>query len=166
SDLGHAEPFEHYLMVGWREGRNPCALLATRYYWSQLGNIEPKPEPITHYRTEGGAKGIKPHPLFDGDWFASAYPDERSLTPLERYYEAGWEPSVAPSPVFDTARYIRHRTDLAPRRPTPLEDYILHGSKIGITPNALFSSSFYKQENPDVVAADHEPYQHYCEYGW
>jgi len=45
-----ADPFEHYLLWGWREGRNPSAAFDTRFYVRRYMDPGQDENPLLHYR--------------------------------------------------------------------------------------------------------------------
>src|ERR1700719_2316657 len=95
---------DHYLEVGWREGRNPSTAFDTRYY------LEANPDvrafgicPLLHYVQYGAVEGRLPSPppqqgwmakaaaAFDADYYRDTYPDIPAGTDLlQHYLQIGW----------------------------------------------------------------------------
>lgn len=61
---GKADPFDHYLDYGWREGRRPTPLFDTAWYLRTNRKVaEAKLEPFYHYLTSGRADGLRGNPV-------------------------------------------------------------------------------------------------------
>ena len=113
---GGADPFQHFMQHGWKEGRNPSAEFVTLYYRDKhLGGAAINP--LTHYVTEGRLAGKDAHPpgedayldvqmqvvlpLFDTSGrFAEI--DAPNAEALRRYLRGGWQDSL-PFRLEDTA---------------------------------------------------------------
>lgn len=66
------DPIRHYLIAGWKEGRNPSADFNTRYYLNQNKDVaDNKMNPLIHYIRYGRTEGRQP-----------AKPAEESLSPI------------------------------------------------------------------------------------
>lgn len=70
-------PLVHYVLHGWREGRDPHPLFANDWYLAQnpdvlaAGNINP----LDHYLLHGWREGRRPNPLFNPRSYLARYPD-------------------------------------------------------------------------------------------
>jgi hypothetical protein len=51
------DPFEHYLLWGFKEGRNPSARFNTRFYIQRYLNNDPSENPLVHYLRHRGTVG-------------------------------------------------------------------------------------------------------------
>lgn len=57
------DPFEHYLLTGWHEGRDPSAVFSTRYYLEQHPDVRASGiNPLVHYVVRGRIEGRRAHP--------------------------------------------------------------------------------------------------------
>lgn len=57
------DPFEHYLLTGWHEGRDPSAVFSTRYYLEQHPDVRASGiNPLLHYVVRGRIEGRRAHP--------------------------------------------------------------------------------------------------------
>jgi GT2 family glycosyltransferase len=58
-------PLQHYLRVGWREGRNPHPLFDTRYYLESSPSVaKADVNPLEHYVRYGWREGLRPCAAF------------------------------------------------------------------------------------------------------
>jgi glycosyltransferase involved in cell wall biosynthesis len=81
------DPVEHYLVQGFREGRNPSAGFDTRFYRLRYLRGQPDTVPLLHYLAHRGQPGVH----------ARCPPDEASIGgELRRFAAAG--------PAFETLR--------------------------------------------------------------
>jgi len=59
-------PLEHFVMFGWREGRDPGPFFSVQYYLGANPDVvESNLNPLTHYLTWGWREGRPPRPDFD-----------------------------------------------------------------------------------------------------
>ncbi|PZO05382.1 MAG: hypothetical protein DCF28_03830 [Alphaproteobacteria bacterium] len=67
------DPFQHFLMHGVAEARNPNRVFDTRWYLSAYPEANRQGlNPLAHYITEGAALGHDPHPFFTTEDIAVA----------------------------------------------------------------------------------------------
>jgi glycosyltransferase involved in cell wall biosynthesis len=105
-----AELLEHYLTVGWRENRDPCAWFSTAHYLARNADIrESGLNPFVHFVTHGRAEG-------------RASGSYRTKKLLEAY-----EPTIsAIVPAFNHAPFLRQRIEsIAAQDRPPTEIVIL-----------------------------------------
>jgi hypothetical protein len=74
------DPLEHYLLFGWREGRDPCPDFSTDTYLAAFPEVAAaEVNPFVHYLTNGRPRALPPeHPL------GFRYEVIENLVPLER----------------------------------------------------------------------------------
>lgn len=115
-----ADPYEHFMTHGWREGRNPSPRFNTLYYRDKyLDGAEVNP--LQHYLETGRFAGNSAIPISEGiflaiqrqvvaDLFEANYYSTQSgpvaEDPLTHYLSKGWRKSIAPSPTFDPTQYL------------------------------------------------------------
>jgi hypothetical protein len=120
-------------------------------------------DPVVHYLARGGAKGHRPHVLFDRQWWREATGRDGHADAFVDYLTAPerWTLSVSPyltvRPVPETARLSRHASPLGLSQAS--------GGREGLEPTALFDADFYARHNPDVVAAGLDPLLHFISNG-
>ena len=70
-------PLAHYVLHGWREGRNPHPLFANDWYLAQNPDVTADGgiSPLDHYLHHGWREGRWPNPLFDPRAYLDRYPD-------------------------------------------------------------------------------------------
>jgi hypothetical protein len=60
------DPLEHFIAIGWREGRDPGPLFSVRTYLEANPDVaEANINPLTHYLAHGWREGRLPRPDFD-----------------------------------------------------------------------------------------------------
>jgi FkbM family methyltransferase len=88
---------------------------------------------LEHYMRHGAAEGRRPNALFDGHWYAAAYPDVASTTvnPLVHYLLAGAREGRDPGPRFSTSYYLASNPDVLAAGTNPLAHYLTNGREEG-----------------------------------
>lgn len=146
---GRLDPIRHYVLFGWREGRDPSAVFSTNKYLTNNPNVaNADVNPLWHYHAVGKNSGCKAYPsdlwadrrqvgkfaadvgaAFDPEYYRSVYPDiaENDINPLEHYVLAGWREGRDPSPEFSTLYYLAKYEDVAESGENPLWHYVLKG---------------------------------------
>lgn len=166
-EAARANPSEHFLEVGWAEGRNPCSLFDTNWYFEKYPDVVAAGlNPLVHYLARGATEARAPHPLFDTRWYLDQNEDVRAagLNPLFHYLSGGWQEARNPNPLFDVRWYAQ--THAIAEGVEPLGHYIEKGASIGLRPAALFDGKWYMEQNADVAAAKLNPLAHYLGQGW
>lgn len=95
------DPWEHYVTVGVKEGRNPNPLFDTAWYLQQNPDAAQEGiNPLLHYLTRGAARGANPGPEFDGDWYVATNADVAAsgMNPLLHYLDHGRAEGRPPKP--------------------------------------------------------------------
>ncbi len=177
------DPYQHYVLHGWHEGRNPDAWFDTRYYLLQNADVaQAGCDPLQHFAQHGWREGRAPSLLFDMNAYLSANPDVASadVDPLQHYIEFGRTEGrlaflpgagTTPDPLVDPAYYDRQLgATLVPAgagsAAAAAYSYAHGGWSRGLDPNAWFDTAFYLSRNPDVAAAHINPLRHYEAFGW
>lgn len=77
------------------------------------------------------AEEIEASPLFNADWYVTAYPDVQAsgLKPAVHYHKYGWKMGRDPSPSFSTLGYLEIHPDVNNKKINPLLHYVLYGNK-------------------------------------
>jgi glycosyltransferase involved in cell wall biosynthesis len=153
------DPFEHYMRVGWREGRNPSPCFSTNYYLMHSEDVvEAGANPFVHWVLRGigekrasseanavalamelssGLEGLAPFDVerirtcFDEAHYLEQYPKlrESDVDPFEHYMRVGWREGRDPSPYFSTNYYLRHQKDIAAADVNPFVHWVLYGKE-------------------------------------
>ncbi|MEL7217670.1 MAG: glycosyltransferase, partial [Pseudomonadota bacterium] len=86
-------PLAHYVLHGWREGRDPHPLFANDWYLSENPDVadEGNLNPLDHYLRYGWREGRRPNPLFDPRSYLDRYSDveEGEFEPLSHFIMHG-----------------------------------------------------------------------------
>jgi hypothetical protein len=84
-------------------------------------------DPATHYLAVGAARGLKPHLLFEPDWYLARRP-ATVKNPLLDYITTGAGLRLDPSPYFHTAYYLGRSGRPLGNGLTPLGDFTSRGA--------------------------------------
>lgn len=141
--------YEHYVTVGWRQGKNPSAGFDTEAYLAQNPEVRSAGIcPLIHYVSEGItherngpaypeqlAARRRSEKYFDPNYYVTKYPDvlAAGVNPLNHYLEIGWREGRNPSDSFDTRYYLETYKDVQDMDICPLVHYALTGASEGRT---------------------------------
>jgi glycosyltransferase involved in cell wall biosynthesis len=154
---------EHYLSVGWAEGRQPNHLFHTEWYFAQNPEVEASgTDPLTHYLEIGWRNGRSPHPLFEQDYYLQQNPDIATLNaaPLLHYLQEGWREKRRTHPLFDPVWYRRAAN--LPENADALKHYLTEReSSQRLSTHLLFDGEWYCRKYPASVRSDPVPL---CDY--
>ena len=170
------DPYQDYMTVGWKEGRNPNPWFNTEYYLNQNPDVAAAGvNPLTHYETNGWKEGRDPSILFSTNQYLAANSDVKAagLDPLLHYVEFGQyegRPIYAatphavgtPDPLVNYAYYYAQHPDVAAEGIDASISYHTVGWQNGWNPDP----NYYLTQNPDVKAAGVDPLAHFENYGW
>lgn len=148
SDVRRAavDPLHHFLVAGWREGRDPCADFSTDFYLSAHKDIrDAGVNPFVHYLTEGYREG------------------------RDTRISDGWVPTSAVralvSTEFDPSYYLQCNPDVRSAGEDPLDHFLYFGWREFRDPASWFSCAYYLQANEDVANSGLNPFYHYLAAG-
>ena len=181
-----ADPYQHYAMYGWREGRNPDAYFDTRYYLTMNPDVAAAGiDPLMAFEQNGWQRGRDPSLLFSVRGYENNYPDVAmaQVDPLVHYVQHGQaEGRVASLVGFDGAigaadplvnpAYLDRQLGarLIPAgvvgQAQAAELYDALGRQRGLNPDAYFDTNYYLTQNPDVKAAGFDPLTHFETHGF
>ena len=152
------DPFEHYLLYGAREGRDPAPWFDTTAYAAQHLAAAPAENPLLHARRHRPAAAPPPpaelpeaicdiallaaSDLFDVAWYAEQYPDS-GADPLASFCTTGWRAGHAPNRYFDPAWYLAGNPEVAAAGLNPILHYIATGEAEGRSPCEYFDLPWY-----------------------
>jgi glycosyltransferase involved in cell wall biosynthesis len=184
-----ADPVEHYLRHGWREGRDPRPDFSTSGYLQ--ANEQARDNPLLHYLRHGGTKVPSSEWQYaadyhlassdagvDRDWYLRTYPEvaTASIDPVEHYLRYGWRERRDPRPDFSTSGYLEANKQA---EGNPLIHYLRHGgTKVPslewqfaadyelASSDAGVDRAWYLKTYPEVATAGVDPVEHYLRYGW
>ena len=177
------DPYQHYLLYGWKEGRNPDPFFDTNYYLAHNADVRAAGvNPLAHFEAFGWKEGRDPSLVFSDQQYLAAYPDVKAagVDPLLHYLVAGQAEgrtaflsggAAAADPLV-SAGYLDPQlgATLVPvgvgAAQQAASAYHGGGWLSGENPDAWFDTAYYLAHNPDVAAAHVDPLLHYENFGW
>jgi hypothetical protein len=168
------DPAEHYLALGWQEGRWPNTAFDPVFYKAQFPTILIG-DPLLHYLEHGEPKGIRPIAWFDPAWYRIAHGVADGLSALAHYVRHRLGGYVSPNPDFDARFYVAEYPDVLAAGMDPFEHYLTSGRAEGRLPrderdilraSGLIDTNYYYINGPDVHQAGLDPVDHYASDGW
>lgn len=137
------DPFWHYRMQGWQEGRDPAPWFSTKAYLDANADVRRgKVEPFFHFLAQG---------RYEGREIVAS----RHARPY--YIGVGWAPPSWGHPAFGVASG-EHRAGAAP--------IVIPKASADAAVASAFDPTFYQAMNPDVVASGMDPLKHFLDTGW
>jgi len=110
------DPLSHYVLHGWREGRNPSALFDVRYYLENYPDVRNAGiDPLWHYMEHGRVERRNPNALFDVGYYLDSNPDvaESGMDPLEHYLRFGIVEGRTPCKYYNEMAHDKNDVKLA-----------------------------------------------------
>ena len=128
----------HYLQRGGWEGRDPGPYFHASAYLHANPDAAAGVNPLLHFlgRYKDGDEAIeliRKSPLFDPDFYLSAYPDlaATGVDPAVHYFLHGAKEGRNPGPFFLTSEYLRQNPDVASANVNALYHYESRGREEG-----------------------------------
>ncbi|WP_244547048.1 glycoside hydrolase family 99-like domain-containing protein [Bradyrhizobium sp. Gha] len=160
---GGAQPFEHFFLYGYKEGRKPNPIFDPMWYVATYPDVQDGDvQPLLHYARHGEPEGRRPSAYFQPAWYREKYAIPADESPLAHYLKNRLGP-FGPIPEFDAAYYLDTYKDVAAAGVDPFEHFIFHGYKEGRNPSAEFDTKFYIQRY-FKGKTDQNPLLHYLEH--
>ena len=134
-----SDPFIHFMMSGYREGRTPHPLFDLGYYRTQIPEHERGDiNLLLHFFDRGAVEGLNPNYFFDTAWYLREYPAcvAEGINPLAHFIRDGGR-STHPSSRFDAAWYLARHADVARAGVNPLTHYLMGGMDEGRATRAI-----------------------------
>ncbi|NMC63354.1 MAG: FkbM family methyltransferase, partial [SAR324 cluster bacterium] len=163
--------FAHMSLAAGHDAANvllakTSGLFDEKFYLGQGPDLRGYESPLSHFLSEGGKRGLSPHPLFDVQFYLSQNNNVANidLNPLLHFLRYGAEEGRNPHPLFDLVYYRRQRPDL-PKQVNPLIHFLEHGVWEGTSPHPLFDVHYYFEQYPDVLHAEINPLVHFILWG-
>ncbi|WP_317214225.1 hypothetical protein [Gluconobacter sp. GP1] len=180
------DPLEHFLTIGWKEGRNPSLAFDTKFYLQSYPDVvEAGINPLVHFIETGCSEGRQPLPevdlsafqvdekilqeFFDENYYRTHYPNvvQPNDDAFIHFMTVGWRSGCNPSTKFDTQFYLDNNPDVSFSSLNPLEHYVKSGhaeGRLGIPLHVDEAGLQNKAlaRNMKIVAADFDPkfYRH------
>jgi len=140
-----ATALQHFLEIGWAEGRDPSPDFSVSYYLRQNRDVmQSGVNPLLHYLKAGRAEGRLPLPpvpapqdralaetSFDAGWYLQGFAtNARPDDPLDHYLRYGWLEGRDPAEWFSTRNYLVRHPGLANGLLCPLVHYLQGGDAL------------------------------------
>lgn len=172
-------PLQHYVLVGWRQRRDPSPTFSTSAYLDTYPDvIKLKVDPFRHYLTHGRDEGrVAVASLFapgqnvsairvpaGARGWAALLANPRSLAlELRRALRRRHNETVLRriASRFDEAFYVRACPAVTRLRLEPIRHFILSGWRRGMDPSPLFSTDAYRERYGDVAKRRINPFYHF-----
>lgn len=139
------DPFEHFYLHGYLEGRRPNPIFDPAWYLTTYPEVRTSGmQPLLHYAQSGEREGCRPAPLFDPAWYRKTYDVTDDRNALAHYLKNRIGP-FSPIPEFDAKYYLQAYADIAEAKVDPFEHFIFHGFREGRNPSSEFDTKFYIQ---------------------
>ncbi|KQW72498.1 glycosyltransferase [Ensifer sp. Root127] len=90
----------HYLLWGWKEGRNPSKFFDHGYYLQQNKSIAEREFPLAHFVMNGKKSGEIANAISDKLWFSPYVPDEAAWASVEAAKRTPRTRAVVIIPVY------------------------------------------------------------------
>ena len=135
------------------------------YERQRSARFESDDEALGDFLTEGTARRLSPHPLFDTRFYLRRNTDlsDRGDHPVVHYLEGGWREGCDPHPLFDGRWYAAQAGHL--EGVNPLSHFLRLTSPCAASPNRFFDTQLYLRDNPDTQQVGVNPLEHYVLYG-
>ena len=137
------DPFEHFFLYGYKEGRKPNIAFDTRWYLETYSDVrEAGVNCLLHYALLGEREGRRPGALFDVEWYRERHRIDESDSAVLHYLRVR-RTGVSPIPHFDAAYYLTTYPDIATAGVDPFEHFMSYGFSEGRNPSPDFDANFY-----------------------
>lgn len=151
-DLSDAtDPVEHFILHGWRDGRDPGPRFSVRWYQAAYPDVPAANlNPLIHFIDHGQAEGRLPHPdAITSPARAVGETVSASVTrPTAREEED--IALVAAHSLFDAAWYLERNPTLVASGMSPAEHFVLCGGFEGRSPGPGFDLLDYLDQFDEV----------------
>lgn len=164
--------FEHFVVFGISEGRDPSILLDEAFYLATNPDVEAAVQAgsfssgLEHFLIFGDVEGRDPSSLFDQSDYLINNPDVNDAvlagafqSGFEHYVEFGVDEARLPTlSLYNEAFYLENNPDVAAAVDAGafadgFAHFVSFGQQEGRDPSTLFNQSDYLAANPDVAAA-------------
>lgn len=159
------DPLMHYMLDGWREGRNPSSFFNTEKYLRDYPDVAAAGvNPLVHYLTNGRLEGrsIAGHVR---TWTrkkpVEVVAQSRVFKQVSPEVIAAEVDVIEKSGMFDADYYLAMYPELKKIGLSPIRHYCGFGWREGKNPSDDFDTVGYLEMYKDIQAADINPFWHY-----
>lgn len=171
-----ADPLSHFCNNGWREGRKPNPYFDPAWYLDQHPDVRAAGlVPLLHYLRHGDREGRRPIRYFDPAWYRTAYGIPANAVTLAHFLVMRTSGQYAPTPELWSVLHLPPYADDAAAGDDPFIhffDDMQRGTRERfpdfdvVAASGLLDTNYYLINGADVHAAQHDPVDHFCRYGW
>jgi len=170
SDLGDMiDPVEHFVLQGWREGRDPGPRFSVQWYQAAYPDVPMADlNPLIHFLDNGMAEGRFPHPNAlnsSGAVVAAVSSDGPQLPLALTQREAEDIAMLRVHPQFDAAWYTERNPDITASGLSPPEHFVLFGGFEGRSPGPDFDLLEYLDGRDDIEQLGVNAFVHFVRHG-
>lgn len=162
--LSGIEPWRHYRLHGFKEGRKPNYLFDPSWYLERYPDVKASGvEPLLHYCMDGFSEGRDPGPKFSTRAYLRMNPDvvAAQVNPLLHYLKHGRNEGRATVLAGASgSSEISFTNRSTARSAKPADDFTV------ITASGLFDDDYYFLKYPEVAVSGVDAISHFCEQGW
>ncbi len=170
------DPLAHYCEYGWIEGRRPNPYFDGHWYISRYPDVaQAGMNPLLHYIRHGEYEGRRPMPYFDPVWYRFAYEIPKNELALRDFLSRRFGGCTLPSPALYAIPRLRpylHEAETGCDPFLPFLDEVARGERamdqdaVVIAKSGLLDPNYYLINASDVHAAEIDPIEHFCRWGW
>ncbi len=171
------DPYEHYMKLGFKEGRNPNRWFETDYYLKANADVKAHGgNPFLHYLNFGWVEERLPNSYSTEDFYGAidSIDDIANYFTLEKIVELQKTEQdkylnqvILGSNAFDVDYYLGKLPEYeVVEEEKALGHYLEKGWIKQYAPNRWFQADYYLKTNADVKALDGNPFLHYLNFGW
>ena len=168
TDVGNlgVDPLEHYMLHGWKEGRNPSELFNTSKYLLDNPDVAAaRVNPLVHYlrsgQTEGRSIASHSRVRVKGKSGTEVASSPQVTAPVPKSIVDTQVEAIEKSGMFDAGYYFAMYPELSQAGVDPLRHYCERGWREGKNPCDDFDTLSYLETYKDIREADINPFWHY-----
>lgn len=168
-----ADPLDHLLRSGLKEGRDPGPHVDLSFFRTQLAGEPPVgAELLRHLLDTGLPMGLRTSPYIDLDWYSRRYADvpEDPMLRFSHLIGVGARERRDPSPFVDLGWFAARNRDVAHGGVDPFAYFVALGGALRRFPHPLWDEDSYVGGNEYVrfalgMGKYLHGYEHFCAVG-
>ncbi|NYT74344.1 glycosyltransferase [Halomonas sp. QX-2] len=157
-------PIQHYLIFGWKEGRNPSRWFSTNAYLEDHADVaEAGINPLLHFVLHGKKEGRAVRSVDDYNEEKRKKEELSKKNSLSDFNE--FDVNAVVKENFDESYYLRNYQDIKDGAINPLEHFTIFGYKEGRNPAPWFDTKKYVEKYGYLFEGDVNPFAYYLMVG-
>jgi glycosyltransferase involved in cell wall biosynthesis/SAM-dependent methyltransferase len=161
------DPARHYLLRGWKEGRDPSANFSTARYLADYPDVaRARVNPLVHYLRHGRREGRRvpsaslPSSTADAPARLAAR-QQTVMRVIDQRVIDGEVDAIRRSGRFDADYYTSMYPEIEPAPVDPIRHYCEQGWQEGRNPSDDFDTDYYLSTYSDIRNAEVNPFWHF-----